>query len=352
MESSKVSTGDLNKYFMPKYFDYIFKNYLPNCTLWLGLLLGDLQRYKNTCNAESSHQYNPFIRNSQVDNKTNAQVENFFKIKKSSSFKGNQQLRLDTFIGENWVDNKALQREFVDGLLKGIGKMNKNPQKVEQFCSLDISAAEDISDNSDKDSQINSYRPEEKWHKQTPKTGLKKGKYLSPSAKKLNFNPELSKEPQKKSKEHNYDSSGTFTRYERNMWKTVAAQNDMKDFSSIRKEIKRMWNTLGVVEGETYNNEYGGKLECQPVMTEQTLPKPGQADEHSDKIRKKEQKTIAMKNQTCCICRQARCANTIECSLARKISISIVLISVKILLGVEKQTIFAQIASILTTFLS
>ena len=87
MESSKVSTGDLNKYFMPKYFDYIFKNYLPNYTLWSGLLLGDLQRYKNTCNAESSHQYNPFIRNSQVDSKTNAQVENFFKIKKSSSFK-------------------------------------------------------------------------------------------------------------------------------------------------------------------------------------------------------------------------------------------------------------------------
>ena len=174
--------------------------------------------------------------------------------------------------------------------------MNKNLQKVEQFCSLDTAAAEDISDDSDKDSQINSYRPEEKWHKKTPKTGLKKGKYLCPSAKKLNFNPELSKEPQKKSKEHNYDSSGTFT----------------------RKEIKRMWNTLDVVEGETYNNEYGCKLECQPVMTEQTLPKPGQADEHSDKIRKKEQKMIAMKNQTCCICRQARCANTIECSLCQE----------------------------------
>ena len=128
----------------------------------------------------------------------------------------------------------------------------------------------------------------------------------------------MSKEPQKKSKEHNYDSSGTFTRYERNIWKTVAAQNDMKDFSSIKKEIKRMCNTLDVVEGETYNNEYGGKLECQPVMTEQTLPKPGQADEHSDKIRKKEQKMIAMKNQTCCICHQARCANTIECSLCRE----------------------------------
>ena len=167
MESSKVSSGDLNKYFMPKYFDYILKNYLPSCTLWSGLLLGDLRRYNRTFSTPSNLQPIPDVRDSQVDNKTNAEVENFFKIKKNVSFKGNRQLRLDSFIGENWIDNKALQREFVDSLLKGAGKKNKNLQKVEQLCSLAAtSGVQDNSDNSDIDQTSDSRCPKRNGTKQ------------------------------------------------------------------------------------------------------------------------------------------------------------------------------------------
>ena len=185
---------ELNKYFMPKYFEYIFKNYLHNCTLWSGLLLGDMRRYNKVYDTNPSHPYKPAIRNSQVDNNTNAEVENFFKINTSSSFKGKRHLRLDTFIGENWADNKAIQQEFVDGLLQGVGKRNKNFEKIEQLCSSITSNVEDISDNSDVDELSISHCPEEQWHKPIPNESgsRKKGKYLSPSSKKLHFHPEFS----------------------------------------------------------------------------------------------------------------------------------------------------------------
>ena len=108
MEKTNAASGSLNKYFMPKYFQYIFTNYLPSCTLWSGLLLSDLRRYSESYVSKFyNHLSSPSTRTSQVDNNTNAEVELFFKeiVKKSCSFKGKWQLSLDTFIGENWVDN-------------------------------------------------------------------------------------------------------------------------------------------------------------------------------------------------------------------------------------------------------
>jgi hypothetical protein len=72
----------------------------------------------------------------------------------------------------------------------------------------------------------------------------KKGKYLSPSSKKLNFHPGFSEKSQSKSKVRNCT---TFSRFERSMWKTAAAQNNMMDFTNIKKEIKRMWNMHNLI---------------------------------------------------------------------------------------------------------
>ena len=109
------------------------------------------------------------------------------------SFKGRHHLRLDTFIGENWKDNKALQREFVDGILRGDGLCKKRGfGKIEQLCRNTLSNSKDTcsSDNSDADYIDEPPEPEEEWNKPSPaRPKKKKGKYLSPSQTKLNDNP-------------------------------------------------------------------------------------------------------------------------------------------------------------------
>lgn len=131
-DTNGVKSGDLNKYFMPKYFDYIFMNYLPTCILWSGLLLGDLRRHNIGYSSKFFNSIRTLIRSSQVDNNTNGEVENFFKIKKHCSFKGKRHLRVETFIGENWADNKTFQRCFADSILQGVGRTSKkNFDKVE-----------------------------------------------------------------------------------------------------------------------------------------------------------------------------------------------------------------------------
>jgi sentrin-specific protease 1 len=310
METNKATNGDLNKYFMPKYFEYIFKNYLPNCTLWSGLLLGDVRRYNEAYGTKPNHPYNPAIRNSQVDNNTNAEVENFFKIKKNSSFKGKRHLRLDTFIGENWADNKAIQREFVDGLIQGVGKRNKNLEKIEQLCSSIASNVEDISDNSDVDELSTSHCPEEQWHKPIPNESgsRKKGKYLSPSSKKLHFHHKFSQHPNK-SKLPNKNSSTAFDRYEQSVWRDVAVQNKM-NFDSIKKKIKSMWNTLDATEGEKVYNENSTKVASQPVVVEQTASRKTQGNGFS--------KLVMKNDRVCCTCRQSRSVSTIQCSFCQE----------------------------------
>ena len=132
-----VKTGhELNKYFMPKYFGYVVNNYLHTCVFWSRLLLGDLQRHnpinKTKCSTNSSEN----VRNYLTDNNTNNQIEDFFKIKKSVSFKGRQNMRLDTFIGEDWNATKAIQREFVNAIVAEC-KIGTNQEftKIDQLCS-------------------------------------------------------------------------------------------------------------------------------------------------------------------------------------------------------------------------
>ena len=106
----------------------------------------------------------------------NGQIEDFFKIKKNTSFKGRQNLRLDAFIGENWNDNKAMQREFVNAIVSG-RKIRKKQDfcKIEKLCSTtagtvcndNISAGLE-SDSGDEDNDeegSHSINPEEKQGK-------------------------------------------------------------------------------------------------------------------------------------------------------------------------------------------
>jgi hypothetical protein len=76
---NESNSGKSNKYFMPKYFAFIFKNNLPSCILWSQLLLGDLTRFNEKYMARTA--INNFIikqRNYLQDNNTNGKVEDFF----------------------------------------------------------------------------------------------------------------------------------------------------------------------------------------------------------------------------------------------------------------------------------
>ena len=105
----------INKYFMPRYMNYVVVNYLPQCGLWSRLLLDNLKRHCTSYNIKE----NPSsigVRSLNTYNNTNPQVEVFFKIKKLLSFKGRTGLRLDKFIEENWKDNLSLKRDFVKSI--------------------------------------------------------------------------------------------------------------------------------------------------------------------------------------------------------------------------------------------
>ena len=105
---------------MPKYFAFVSKDYLPSCVSWSRLLLGDLKRFNEQYIARTAlNNFNRRQRNYLRDNNTNGQVEDFFGIKKNCSFKGRRNMQLDTFIVENWKDNKGvifahLSKVFID----------------------------------------------------------------------------------------------------------------------------------------------------------------------------------------------------------------------------------------------
>lgn len=88
MVVNKAESGELNKYFMPRLFDYIAENYLPTCVLWSGLLLGDLGRYNAKYSIKCNTKRMPDLRNYQIDNNTNGEIEEFFKIKRTVLLKG------------------------------------------------------------------------------------------------------------------------------------------------------------------------------------------------------------------------------------------------------------------------
>jgi hypothetical protein len=105
---------------MPKYFAFVSKDYLPSCVLWSRLLLGDLTRFNEQYIARTAlNNFNRRQRNYLRDKNTNGQVEDFFGRKKNCSFKGRRNMQLDTFIVENWKDNKGvifahLSEVFID----------------------------------------------------------------------------------------------------------------------------------------------------------------------------------------------------------------------------------------------
>ncbi len=316
---------ELNKYFMPKYFDYVVNNYLHTCVLWSRLLLGDLRRHNPIYNTKCSTTSSTNARSYLIDNNTNGQIEDFFKIKKNTSFKGRQNLRLDTFIGENWNDNKAMQREFVNAIVSG-RKIRKKQDfcKIEKLCSTPAGTAcnDNISaglesDSGDEDNYeegCHSINPEEQWSKPSPLRQTKsKGKYLTPTNKKLNFDPVLPSTQVIREEQKEKESKPiTFSLYEKQLWPEVSGK--IKGFQNIKKEIRKMW---------AKRNNHKKKLDSVPRNNKADI-----SDQHlNERNEESESKNAIYDNQTLiqptlaprCICRQRINTNVIPCTMCREL---------------------------------
>ena len=126
-------------------------------------------------------------------------------------------MRLDTFIGENWNDTKAIQREYVNAIVaeRKIGT-NQEFSKIDQLCSTTAETGcngkdlpglqSDSLEKNDESHECQCIDPEKQWNKpRLQKQTKNKGKYLTPFDKRLNFDPRLSstqtvREEQKKKK--------------------------------------------------------------------------------------------------------------------------------------------------------
>ena len=302
------SSEDTNKYFMPRYFEYVVKNYLPSCLLWSNLLLGDLTRYNDEIAAISNLSPISSVRNYLKDNRTNGEVEDFFRIKKKCSFKGRRHLRLDTFIGENWKDNLALQREFVDGILRNDahGRKSGTLKRIQRLihAATDVSSNFELESDSSIDEMLDKVATEyeEKWCKPSPSRGTKKqGKYLNPSEKFLNFNPSLPNESELRDKVHRETS---FNEYEQHVWADVSKK--VKGHQDIRKAIKKMWSKRQR-KTKAPSGEEVKVMNSRKKNTSETSKNSGSLSKDM------------MTSIPHCICRQKRYFSAVSCVLCNEI---------------------------------
>ena len=129
----------------------------------------------------------------------------------------------------------------------------------------------------------------------------KEGKYLTPSNKKLHFNPEVSQRHVENKKLDGKRANNAYNKYEQCVWREVAAEN--YSFHNIKKEIQRMWKKLTVNEKEEYlqriskeDNDDGRK---QFVGTRIAFKTNHQASR--------------------CICRKRRDVATISCTICQEL---------------------------------
>ena len=99
-----------NKYYMPRFYQYLRNILLPQYPLWSKIVLQNLSMfpskdYESVLQLPISTGNNIFTKN-----QTNATVENVFKTKKADKVK----LPIPAYIKNSWVGIKGLQRQFIE----------------------------------------------------------------------------------------------------------------------------------------------------------------------------------------------------------------------------------------------
>eukprot|EP00794_Sanderia_malayensis_P018338 gene18338-20181_t len=161
----KISTAlPVNRFYSPRYMEYLMNNKLPTATLWINLCLGDLTRF-NAQEYKKKKVSFFLARNTDVQNKTSGQIEGLF-----STMKRNVcllKIPVDQFVRRLWDLRSGLSRQFVDGLWEGMKEISKGPFKQKLLESI----ANQLDNNVIEDDSIISPKQQktvkEMWNKAT-----------------------------------------------------------------------------------------------------------------------------------------------------------------------------------------
>ena len=124
--------GGPNKYHMPEFFHYLRKSMLAIIAMLSRMCLGDLshidEKYEELLNVPETSGAKNYL----INNTTNALVEKFFAVQKSD--KSELKFPLEMFIHKHWSELQGLQRQFWDGIMRGInesrsGSIGKREEK-------------------------------------------------------------------------------------------------------------------------------------------------------------------------------------------------------------------------------
>ena len=176
---------------------------------------------------------------------TNTQAEEFFRIKKNTTFKEKRRDRVDSFIKENYKDNSGLQHQFAYGILSSI-KDKDSIIKGMKFVADQLSQANarisdadklDTSDNESDDDFI--AQSTEQWEKGVKRksNSIIKGTYVSLPKKPLFFSPvqnaKNADDLPSKDKKHLFQS------FKKDMWSKLPKK--MKGSHTRNRTTKSLW---------------------------------------------------------------------------------------------------------------
>ena len=180
-----ASSAEENQYHMYEFFEYLKKYILPLISMLSKMCLGDLRHLSDNYDGKVEVTDTAGARSHLINNTTNATVEKLFAIQKSN--KAETKLPLQTFLTHHWHDLQALQRQFWDGIMKGINDRKYGTVNKTHVRSLKCSFTKGISDE---EVPTKKSVPEEKW-RATPKKGKKpiNATYMKPPKQSLHFSP-------------------------------------------------------------------------------------------------------------------------------------------------------------------
>ena len=160
---------------------------------------------------------------------TNAQVEEFFWIKKRTTFRNVPRADLTEFIRDNNEDNFGMMRQFSDGLLVELEKV-KGKSALSSMVKV---AEEHLRENSkdEKDSDVEETyvpQPEEEWKDKKSKSNIGKrkrqrGEYQVPPDVPLLFDPTVPPIPEGSAPR----SKNAFQEFKNKHWDNIAKEKRM-----------------------------------------------------------------------------------------------------------------------------
>ena len=241
----KLEQLQLNRYYNPKYYDYLRNRKLPTATLWTNLCLGDLTRFNQQyeCRTEAYQA----AKNTSLQNKTSGQIEGLFStLKRNSSL---LKAPLDHFINRLWENLKGLRRQFVDGLWVGAKSREKCSLPRATLNSLKKQfTAEETGESPDQ--QRNCQLPvEESWNKTTVRKRDELGQgYYRPGQRAVFFNQNLDVEKKSNKRSNSYRYKKAFVKFRDTEWPNEAAQSPT--VAECIDRIRRRWK--GLSEAKQY----------------------------------------------------------------------------------------------------